>query len=99
MHPRSSDKRWDSKLALFVHKYSVKDLASDLGVDNTAVYQWVSGRTKPRLAHAFKIQRLARRRRITLTLDEIYRHFHADRPRGARRTSSLLTRKPEPVRA
>ena len=72
---KSEDKRWDSKFAHFVAEYGVDLLAFDLAVNPSAVYQWISGNTGPNTAKAFEIQKIAKSRGITLSLDEIYQHF------------------------
>jgi hypothetical protein len=69
--------RWKSKLARFIHYYGVESLAAEL--DPSAIYHWIRGATTPRRAHAEVIQRLARRGRSRLTMDEIYGHSRAVR--------------------
>jgi hypothetical protein len=76
---KSKDNRWNSKFGQFVRSYGVELLATRLSVDPTSVYHWIARRTSPDPANAQAIQRLARRRRITLSLDDIYQHR-----RGAR---------------
>lgn len=94
MSAKSGDKRWDSKFGRFVKQYGVGLLASRLRVRSTAVYGWISGRTSPTPVNALAIQKLAKRRGVALSLDEIYQHF---REVGSERytTSSL---KPQPAR-
>jgi len=48
-------------------------LASRLRVNPSAIYHWLSGTTSPHPRHAQAVQRLAKRRRIALSLEEIYR--------------------------
>jgi hypothetical protein len=96
MPKRSEDDRWDSPFATFVDSYGVDLLAARLNVTRDAIYKWVAGTSSLRLVRARKIQLLAKRRRIALSLDEIYQHFHEARGSRPPRTSS---RKPEPARA
>jgi len=70
---RSTDGRWKSKFARFVSSYGVDLLASRLRVNPSAIYHWLSGTTSPHPRHAQAVQRLAKRRRIALSLEEIYR--------------------------
>lgn len=82
---KSKDKRWDSRLARFAQAYGLELLADRVGVSRDAIYKWISGVVHMRPVHAKKIVALARRRKIVISLDEIYQHF--DEVRGA------LTRK------
>jgi hypothetical protein len=50
-------------------------LAARLHVQPSAVYHWLSGSTSPHPANALRIQKLAKRRGVLLSLDEIYQHF------------------------
>jgi transcriptional regulator with XRE-family HTH domain len=68
------EKRWKPKFARFIKSYSVESLATQLDVRPSAIYHWISGRTAPRRTHAEIIQRLARERGTTLTMDAIYAH-------------------------
>lgn len=77
----------------FVREFGVEDLAQRLDIKPSAIYQWLSGSTSPHPANAIKIQTLAKKRGIALSLDEIYQHFRE--VRGERYTASSL--KPEPV--
>jgi hypothetical protein len=65
--------RWESKFGRFVGEYGVEELATELSIDATAVYHWMSGRTVPRLENALAIQRIARRERVSLSITEISR--------------------------
>jgi len=71
---KSDDKRWNSKFAGFVQSYGVEKLARQLRIAPSAVYHWMSGKTSPHPAKAISIQRIARRRGFSLTLEEIYQH-------------------------
>jgi hypothetical protein len=84
---RSEDKRWDSKFARFISQYGVELLSARLRITPSAVYHWLHGVNSPHPATAQAIQRLAKRRRVNLSLDDIYEHFrevHAVRFRYAR---------------
>jgi hypothetical protein len=70
---RSTDGRWESKFARFVSSYSVELLAARLRVNPSAIYHWLDGSTSPHPTHAQAIQRLAKRRRVALSLEEIYK--------------------------
>lgn len=74
MPRRREDRRWDSKFAQFVRCYGVTKLAKRLSIAPSAVYHWMRGSTSPHPANAIKIQTLAKRRGIALSLDEIYQH-------------------------
>lgn len=82
-----------TKFDSFVREYGVERLAGRLNVNPSAVYHWLRGATSPHPANAIKIQRLARKRGIVLSLDEIYQHFRE--VHSERYTTSSL--KPEPV--
>lgn len=73
MPARSKDKRWNSKLARFIDAFGVDQLALQLGLRHAAIYQWVSGRTSPRVVHALRIVRLAKQRGIELSVADIYK--------------------------
>jgi hypothetical protein len=66
-------KRWNSKLARFIMSYGVTRLAAQLGIRSSAIYHWTAGRCSPDPVNAVAIQKLARRRRVTLSLTDIYR--------------------------
>lgn len=88
-------KRWQSKFARFVGSFGVAALASHLDVESAAIYQWIRGNTSPRPLNAQKIQKLAKRRGVSLSLDDIYQH---DREvNGLRRSTS--THQPQHARA
>jgi len=74
MSRKSDDNRWESTFAQFVTSYGVDKLAKKLRVHSSAVYHWLRGKTSPHPAKAVTIQRLAKRRGIVLSLDEIYEH-------------------------
>lgn len=76
MPARSTDNRWDSKLARFVRGYGIDLLAERLGVTRDAIYKWIAGVVHMHPLLAQKIVVLARRRKTTISLDEIYQHFH-----------------------
>jgi hypothetical protein len=63
-----------SKFGRFVGEYGVEELATELSIDETAVYHWVAGRTTPRLENALAILKIAKRERVTLTIVEIRQH-------------------------
>ena len=82
MSAKSSDNRWNSKFGRFVKSYGVELLAVRLKVVPNSIYDWISGRTSPHPANALAIQRLAKRRGIALSLNQIYLHFrevHSER--------------------
>lgn len=79
-----------TKFDQFVRGFGVEELARRLGIHETAIYHWLSGRSIPDPKNLLKVQRLAKRRGVELSLDEIYRQFH-----GVREDSSL---KPQPAR-
>jgi len=91
---KSKDKRWDSKFGQFVESYGVELLAARLKVDSTAIYHWIGRRTSPDPTNALAIQRLARRRRITLSLDDIYQH----RREARSERFAPQSRSPQPAR-
>jgi DNA-binding XRE family transcriptional regulator len=66
-------KRWNSKLARFIMSYGVARLATKLGIRASAIYHWTAGRCSPDLVNALAIQKLARRRRVTISLVDIFR--------------------------
>jgi hypothetical protein len=72
--PQFVSKRWDSKFARFIQSYGVEPLALELDITSFAIYHWIRGASIPRPAYAEVIQRLARDRGITLTMDDIYGH-------------------------
>ena len=71
---RSFPERWKSEFARFIKSYGVESLAVQLDVNPSAIYHWIKGVNAPRRTHAEIIQRLARERGTTLTMDAIYRH-------------------------
>lgn len=73
----------DSKFERFVRSYGVELLAGRLQVQPSAVYHWLRGSTSPKRANARKIQKLARRRGVLLSLDEIDDHY-STKPQPAR---------------
>jgi transcriptional regulator with XRE-family HTH domain len=83
-----------TKFDQFVRGFGVEELARRLAVNPSAIYHWLRGSTSPHPANAIKIQRLAKRRGIALSLDEIYQHFRE--VRSERYTTSSL--KPQPAR-
>jgi len=68
---RSKDKRWDTKFAKFVLAFGPSRLAAELGVTNPSIYKWIRGVTSPDIVHLVKIERLARRSRLKLSVSEI----------------------------
>ncbi|MBZ5700293.1 MAG: helix-turn-helix domain-containing protein [Acidobacteriia bacterium] len=76
--------------------YGVEQLASRLGVNPSAVYHWMRGSTSPHPANAQAIQRLAKRRGVALSLDDIYQHFRDVR---SERYLPASPRSPQPARA
>lgn len=84
-----------SKFDHFVREFGVEELARRLAVNPSAIYHWLRGSTSPHPANAMKIQALARRRGITLTLDDIYQHFKDVQSERY----SVASLKPEPARA
>jgi hypothetical protein len=80
--------RWKSNFARFVHSYGVDLLALELEVDPSAIYHWIRGATTPRPAYAELIRRIARKRGITLSMDEIYGHS-----REVRSGPAVMTRR------
>lgn len=75
MSRAARDKRWESKFAQFVQDYGVERLARQLRIAPSAIYHWMRGRTSPHPARAIEVQRIAKRRGVDLSLDEIYQHF------------------------
>jgi hypothetical protein len=65
--------RWKSKFARFIMGYGVARLATQLGIRASAVSHWIAGRSSPDLVNAVAIQKLARRRRVTISLTDICR--------------------------
>jgi transcriptional regulator with XRE-family HTH domain len=80
-----------TKFAKFVRGFGVEDLARRLDVNPSAIYHWLRGKTIPDPKNALKVQKLAKRRGVELSLDEIYQPS-----REVRETSSL---KPQHARA
>jgi hypothetical protein len=73
--PRSKDKRWDSKFAQFIDNIGPGNLAKLVDVKKASVYHWLSGKNSPRRSIAFSIQKIAKRRGVSLSQDEIYQHY------------------------
>ncbi len=71
--PRFPERR-KSEFSRFIESYGVEALAAQLGIDPSTIYHWLRGVSAPRRTHAEIIQRLARERGTTLTLDAIYAH-------------------------
>jgi transcriptional regulator with XRE-family HTH domain len=61
---------WETRFARRVRKYGISKLADELGVEDAAIYQWISGRTIPRPDRATRIVALVR----GLSLEHIYEH-------------------------
>lgn len=83
-----------TKFDRFVREFGVEDLARRLDMNPSAIYHWLRGSTSPHPANAIKIQRLAKQRGVSLSLDEIYQHFRE--VNSERYTTSSL--KPQPAR-
>jgi DNA-binding transcriptional regulator YdaS (Cro superfamily) len=82
---------WGTRFARCVRKYGISKLAEELGVEDAAIYQWISGRTIPRPDRATKIVALVR----GLTLEHIYEHrliVNAIAPAPADQSSSEIAR-------
>ncbi len=71
---RRDDERWKSRFGRFVLSYGVADLATELEIHPSAVYQWIRGNSAPRRGYAAAIQDLAHESGVRLTLDQIYQH-------------------------
>jgi transcriptional regulator with XRE-family HTH domain len=84
-----------TKFERFVRDFGVENLAQRLNVESSAVYHWLSAANKIRPDNADKIKRLAKRRGVDLSIDEIYAHFRM--VSGNRYTTSSL--KLQPARA
>lgn len=84
-----------TKFASFVREFGVDELAQRLAIRPSAVYHWLNGTTSPHPSNAIKIQNLASRRGVALSLDEIYQHFRD--VHSERYTAESL--KPQPARA
>lgn len=80
------------KFAKFIRGFGVEDLARRLDVNPSAIYHWLRGKTIPDPKNALKVQKLAKRRGIELSLNEIYEPSREVRSE----TSSL---KPQQARA
>ncbi len=98
MARRSEDKRWDSKFAQFVQGFGVEKLAKRLRIEPSAVYHWMSGKTSPHPSKAISIQGIAKRRGVSLSLDEIYSHFRAVQSEPYK-TAAAFQRSPQHARS
>jgi hypothetical protein len=78
---RSKGKRWKTKFARFVDTFGAQNLAAELNVSRDALYKWVAGAVHMRPVRAMEIVKIARRRKIVISLDEIYQNF--DEARGS----------------
>lgn len=71
-----------TKFSTFVREFGVEELAGRLAIRPSAIYHWLNGTTSPHPSNAIRIQALAKRRGVSITLDEIYQHFrevHSER--------------------
>jgi hypothetical protein len=84
-----------TKFDLFVREFGVEALAHELDVNPSAIYHWLRGATSPYRANAEKIEDIAKKRGVLLSLNEIYDHYH--KVRSARYRSHSL--KPQRARA
>jgi len=57
---RAADGRWATPLARWIGRHGAHRVARDLGLTDQAIYGWISGRTRPRLAHAIALSHLSR---------------------------------------
>lgn len=67
----SQNRRKTANFEQFVRDFGVKELARHLAVTPSAIYHWLRGASAPRIAKARKIQRLAKKRGVNLSLEEI----------------------------
>jgi hypothetical protein len=65
--------RW-TKFESFLRVYGVVEIAKKLAVSVSAVYHWIDGTTIPHAPKAMAMIHLAKRRRLKLSLEDIYRH-------------------------
>jgi hypothetical protein len=72
---RSKDGRWKTKFSRFIERYGAVPLARKLGVTVSALYHWRDGSVHMRPSHAKQIVKLAAKRKVVLSLDDIYRNF------------------------
>jgi DNA-binding XRE family transcriptional regulator len=70
---RTSSFRWQTRFARRVRRYGVANLARELQVDQTAIYQWIRGSVAPRPEKAMLLVQLLRSVG-RLTLEDVYRH-------------------------
>jgi len=63
-----------SKFEQFLRRYGVARMAAQLQIDESAIYHWLRGVTRPKPEFAVIIQRIAREEGSSLTLDDIYGH-------------------------
>jgi transcriptional regulator with XRE-family HTH domain len=61
-----------SKFDKFVRGFGVEELARRLEINPSAIYHWLRGKNIPDPKNAIKVQKLAKRRGVELSLDEIY---------------------------
>ena len=74
--------RWKTRFGRFVESYGLKRLAEELKIDLSAIYHWMGGRTSPDIVNVARIQKLASRQGVDLSLMDIYRlrdELHAKR--------------------
>jgi DNA-binding XRE family transcriptional regulator len=70
---RPASFRWQTRFARLVRRYGVANLARELQVDQTAIYQWIRGSVAPRPEKAMLLVQLLRSVG-RLTLEDIYCH-------------------------
>jgi hypothetical protein len=83
-----------SKFEQFIRGFGVDAIARRLDVNSSAVYHWLGGNASPHPTNAIKIQRIAKQRGVTLSLDEIYQHFREVQSEQY----TVASLKPEPAR-
>jgi hypothetical protein len=74
MSTRKTDGRWETRFGRFLARYGVRALAADLNIHESAIQQWLSGRTSPKVKIGLEIRRLARARGFRASLEQIYSH-------------------------
>lgn len=67
----SQNRRKTANFEQFVRDFGVEELARHLAINPSAIYHWLRGATSPRISKARKIQRLAKKRGVNLSLEEI----------------------------